>query len=305
MDCDSCRPAKPQQKPFSAGALSVRSHRCPPPCPPPRLSRSPATGSIPGSRRPARGRGFHAGAGEKASSRAWVGFFSPEGTGFCWLTLPWNSRLRGEGGGAGGWDMHTFRRPAGAPTFRPCPRWRGWWQLLHGGICCSAFQRCILAALPAVGCLVVAPIQEGVKPVPVEQLRGCRSQPGTLGTPPPAQGLVGCRPWPGSPGSGDIGAAGRGTSRWLAPGLAGSSWLACPSSGGGCRFALGGLLEGLWPHQWLVIPQRGPHDPCVSERDAGEARRLRALEHKTPGGIYTPFGSPSLSVPNGVAGTGD
>lgn len=120
-------PAKPQQKPFSAGALPVPPHRCHSPCPPlsPRSSGTPRAPSpiAPGWEFPSAPReSSAAGAGLRLSrSRARVFFGIP---------FPRLSRLRGGPG-----------EPPRDPFCPSGPRQ----QLPGAGMCRSAFQGCISA----------------------------------------------------------------------------------------------------------------------------------------------------------------
>lgn len=174
LNCNSCCRAKSQQKPFSGGAFPVQSHRChsprplllcvsPPPHlwlswtpPPPPWAASPAP--IPPSRRCE----LRVRAGEKAPAQGlgWVFwgfgffFFSLRGTGFCWLTLPCNSKL---------WDWGD---PWGSLFFFAVP-------VVKGPVAAAGRRHLLLripemhfGRSPAVGCLVIAPVQEGVKPFP-------------------------------------------------------------------------------------------------------------------------------------------
>lgn len=175
-----CR-AKPQQKPLSAGAFPVRSHRCRPPCPP--LS--------PGSAGPPRGQ--HpppippAWRCEAAASRTcvqgrrrrgWVGFFSPGGTGFCWLTLPWNSRLGGPFGDPGG------------SLFSPA--------LMAEGLAAAAGPRHLLLRIPEMhfgcsprrgtSCCCSRP--GGSEAIPRGVAVGVQEPSSALGTPPPRRGTL-------------------------------------------------------------------------------------------------------------------
>lgn len=201
MNCGSCCRAKPQQKPFSAGAFPVQSHHCHSPCPllSPQLSWTPPHAWAAPHRSWAEvrvacscwGEGVGVGLGFFSRLRAQVFAGSPSrGTPGC--------------GGVGGGPSETQR----APSFPPCPWRRDRWQLLDRGICCSTFQRCISAACPAVGRLVVAPVQEGVKPFPVEQLGGVQDLAQPPGTPSPrGDTLAPIHGWVSS----GIGAAGGGT----------------------------------------------------------------------------------------------
>lgn len=157
MNCNSCCRAKSQQKPFSGGAFPVQSHRCHSPrplllcvCPPPpplaQLDPPPAPwAASPAPIPPSRRCELRVRAGEKAPAQGlgWVFwgfgffFFSLRGTGFCWLTLPCNSKLwdwgdpwgslfffccaRGEGTGGSCWT-EASAAPHSRDAFRPLAR---------------------------------------------------------------------------------------------------------------------------------------------------------------------------------------
>lgn len=175
MNCNSCCRAKSQQKPFSGGAFPVQSHRChsprplllcvsppPPPLaqldpPPPLHGQHPQLPSL-----PAGGASCVCVLGRKRRRRGWVGFFG--------VLVFFFSRF-----GAQVFAGSPFRATPscgiggtlGVPSFFFAV------PVVKGPVAAAGRRHLLLripemhfGRSPAVGCLVIAPVQEGVKPFP-------------------------------------------------------------------------------------------------------------------------------------------